>query len=60
MDAGELGATPANVTVEAWVRQAEALRYTTALVCHGGSGTMLGGLAVGAQWSLRRCSRTNR
>ena len=48
MDAVELGAIPANVTVEAWVPQAEALSYTTAVVCHGGLGTLSGGLAMEA------------
>lgn len=47
LDAGGLGAVPANVTVEAWVPQAAALPHVAAMVCHGGSGTLLGGLAAG-------------
>lgn len=47
VDAGALGAIPGNVTVEAWVPQGDVLPYATALVCHGGSGTVLGGLAAG-------------
>lgn len=47
LDAGELGAIPANVHVEAWVPQRDVLPRAAALVCHGGSGTLLGGLAAG-------------
>lgn len=47
IEAETLGAIPANVTVEAWVPQADVLPHATALVCHGGSGTILGGLAAG-------------
>ncbi len=47
IDAAALGAVPANVTVAQWVPQAEVFPRATALVCHGGSGTMLGGLAAG-------------
>ncbi|HWA78238.1 MAG TPA: glycosyltransferase [Polyangiaceae bacterium] len=42
-----LGTIPANVHVEEWVPQAEVLPRAAALVCHGGSGTLLGGLAAG-------------
>ena len=42
-----LGAIPANVHVEAWVPQRDVLPRAAALVCHGGSGTLLGGLAAG-------------
>ena len=42
-----LGAVPANVHVEEWVPQRDVLPRATALVCHGGSGTLLGGLAAG-------------
>jgi UDP:flavonoid glycosyltransferase YjiC (YdhE family) len=43
----ELGPTPAHVTVERWVPQAEALARAALVVCHGGSGTVLGALAAG-------------
>lgn len=46
-DLSLLGKVPPNVTVEAWVPQAEVFPQASALVCHGGSGTMLGGLAAG-------------
>jgi UDP:flavonoid glycosyltransferase YjiC (YdhE family) len=46
-DLGLLGSVPANVRVEAWVPQAEVLPHTAVMVCHGGSGTVLGGLAAG-------------
>ncbi|WP_116202386.1 glycosyltransferase [Amycolatopsis circi] len=44
----QLGAVPKNVTVQSWVPQAELLPYVDAVVHHGGSGTTLGALAVGA------------
>ena len=46
-DVAALGVLPANVRVEAWVPQAEVLHHAAALVCHGGAGTVLGGLAAG-------------
>jgi UDP:flavonoid glycosyltransferase YjiC (YdhE family) len=46
-DIGALGDVPANVHVEAWVPQADALAAATAVVCHGGSGTTFGTLAAG-------------
>jgi len=46
-DVGVLGALPANLRVEAWVPQADVLPHAAVLVCHGGSGTVLGGLAAG-------------
>jgi len=42
-----LGTVPDNVHVEAYVPQREVLPHAAALVCHGGSGTLLGGLAAG-------------
>jgi MGT family glycosyltransferase len=45
-DLGILGSVPANVRVEAWVPQAEVFPHTAVMVCHGGSGTVLGGLAA--------------
>jgi UDP:flavonoid glycosyltransferase YjiC (YdhE family) len=47
MDPGALGGFPANVHVEAWVPQRDVLPRVTALVCHGGSGTVLGALGAG-------------
>jgi UDP:flavonoid glycosyltransferase YjiC (YdhE family) len=46
-DIQALGDVPANVHVEAWVPQADALAAATAVVCHGGSGTTFGTLAAG-------------
>jgi UDP:flavonoid glycosyltransferase YjiC (YdhE family) len=42
-----LGTVPDNVTVREFVPQAEVFTHATAVVCHGGSGTLLGGLAAG-------------
>lgn len=42
-----LGTVPDNVTVKDFVSQAEVFAHAAAVVCHGGSGTLLGGLAVG-------------
>ena len=42
----DLGAVPANVRVERWVPQPEALARASLVVCHGGSGTVLGALAA--------------
>jgi len=47
VEAGAFGAIPANVHVEAWVPQRDVLSRAAMLVCHGGSGTVLGGLAAG-------------
>lgn len=44
----ELGDLPDNVTVETWVPQADLLAHADIVVHHGGSGTTLGALAVGA------------
>jgi UDP:flavonoid glycosyltransferase YjiC (YdhE family) len=43
----DLGPVPANVTVEPWVPQPDALAKAKLVVCHGGSGTVLGTLAAG-------------
>jgi UDP:flavonoid glycosyltransferase YjiC (YdhE family) len=43
----ELGAVPGNVTVRAWVPQAEVVPHADVVVHHGGSGTTLGALAAG-------------
>src|SRR6185295_19162595 len=42
-----VGEVPENVTVERFVRQAEVLPRCGAVVCHGGSGTVLAALAHG-------------
>jgi MGT family glycosyltransferase len=46
-DLDALGTVPANLRIEAWVPQAEVFPRAAALVCHGGAGTVLGGLAAG-------------
>ena len=46
-DVSVLGEVPANLRVEEWVPQAEVFRHAAAMVCHGGSGTVLGGLGAG-------------
>ncbi|TMM13564.1 MAG: DUF1205 domain-containing protein, partial [Actinobacteria bacterium] len=46
-DASQLWELPANVHVESWVDQADALADADVVVCHGGSGTTFGALAVG-------------
>jgi UDP:flavonoid glycosyltransferase YjiC (YdhE family) len=43
----DLGPIPDNVHVEAWTDQADVLAEADLVVCHGGSGTVLGALAVG-------------
>lgn len=45
--ASELGPLPANVSVEAFVPQVQVLRHARAMICHGGSGTLVGGFAAG-------------
>ncbi|MCC8243337.1 glycosyltransferase [Saccharothrix luteola] len=44
----ELGEVPDNVTLHEWVPQADLLPHVDVVVHHGGSGTTLGALAVGA------------
>ncbi|HVK19883.1 MAG TPA: glycosyltransferase [Actinokineospora sp.] len=44
----ELEDVPDNVAVRAWVPQADLLRHAAVVVHHGGSGTTLGALTVGA------------
>jgi UDP:flavonoid glycosyltransferase YjiC (YdhE family) len=43
----ELPATPAHVRIEAYVPQAEVLGRCRAVVCHGGSGTLVAALSLG-------------
>lgn len=47
LDPEQLGHIPANATVLPFVQQTDVFPIATAMVCHGGSGTMLGGLAAG-------------
>jgi len=44
----EIGDVPENVIVRSWVPQADLLRLVDVIVHHGGSGTTLGALTVGA------------
>ena len=44
---GDPSMSSANVQVERWVPQHEVLATAAAMVCHGGTGTVLGGLAAG-------------
>jgi MGT family glycosyltransferase len=46
-DPRRLGALPANVHVEQWVEQVDAMAAADAVVTHAGSGTTLGALAAG-------------
>ncbi|MBV8931612.1 MAG: glycosyltransferase family 1 protein [Kutzneria sp.] len=45
---GQLHGMPDNVTVRSWVSQADLLPHVDMVVHHGGSGTTLGALSVGA------------
>jgi UDP:flavonoid glycosyltransferase YjiC (YdhE family) len=47
LDPSTLGPLPRNVHVEHWVDQADVLAEAEVVVCHGGSGTVLGALAAG-------------
>ena len=47
LDPAVLGPQPANVSVERYVPQSEILPRSSAVVCHGGSGSVLGALAHG-------------
>jgi MGT family glycosyltransferase len=42
-----LGEVPSNVHIERFVPQAEVIPHAAAVICHGGSGTVLGALAAG-------------
>ncbi|WP_433260263.1 glycosyltransferase [Actinosynnema sp. CS-041913] len=44
----QVGDVPDNVTVDSWVSQADLLPHVDVVVHHGGSGTTLGALTVGA------------
>lgn len=47
LDPAALGPLPANVQVESWVDHASVLGGVAAVVCHGGSGTVLDALSSG-------------
>jgi UDP:flavonoid glycosyltransferase YjiC (YdhE family) len=47
IEAGALGTVPNNVQIEAWIPQRDILKHASAVVCHGGSGTVRGALAAG-------------
>jgi UDP:flavonoid glycosyltransferase YjiC (YdhE family) len=46
-DISALGAIPDNAVVRHFIPQAAVFRHSTAMLCHGGSGTLLGGFAAG-------------
>ncbi|HET6874527.1 MAG TPA: glycosyltransferase [Acidimicrobiales bacterium] len=46
-DQASLGRLPDNVRIQPWVDQADILGEADLVVCHGGSGTVLGALAAG-------------
>ena len=46
-DPSAWSALPPNVHVERWVPQQDVLANAAAMVCHGGTGTVLGGLTAG-------------
>ncbi|MEJ1937444.1 glycosyltransferase, partial [Nostoc sp. NIES-2111] len=47
MQPADLGPVPDNVAVERFVPQADVLSWCRAVLCHGGSGTLLGAAALG-------------
>mgnify|MGYP000063522058 FL=1 len=47
VDPTALGPTPPNVVVERWVDHASVVAAASAVVCHGGSATLIGTLAAG-------------
>lgn len=47
VDPAGLGSVPGNVRLERWVPQETVLPHADLVVCHGGSGTVLGALAAG-------------
>ena len=46
-DIGQIGSVPRNATVRPFVPQAAVFPHASAILCHGGSGTLLGGIAAG-------------
>jgi UDP:flavonoid glycosyltransferase YjiC (YdhE family) len=51
-DPDELGPVPDNVKVEGWVPQRDVMPHASAMVCHGGSGTVTMGLAAGVPMAV--------
>jgi UDP:flavonoid glycosyltransferase YjiC (YdhE family) len=51
-DPGDLGPLAPNVHATRWLPQAEVLEHAAAVVCHGGSGTVLGALAAGVPLAI--------
>jgi UDP:flavonoid glycosyltransferase YjiC (YdhE family) len=51
-DPADLGPLPPNVRAVRWFTQADVVAHTAAIVCHGGSGTVLGGLAAGVPMAI--------
>jgi UDP:flavonoid glycosyltransferase YjiC (YdhE family) len=51
-DPRDLGPLPANVHVERWLPQADVLPHVAAMVCHGGAGTVRGGLTAGVPMAV--------
>jgi hypothetical protein len=51
-DPADLGPLPPNVHAERWVPQADVLPHAAAMVCHGGFGTLRGGLAAGVPMAV--------
>mgnify|MGYP001825878389 FL=1 len=47
VETSSLGAIPNNAVVRAFVPQAAVFPFASAMLCHGGSGTLLGGFAAG-------------
>ncbi len=46
-DPAAFGGLPANVHVERWVPQGDVLTHASAVICHGGFGSVMGPLAAG-------------
>ncbi|GAB3403441.1 glycosyltransferase [Flindersiella endophytica] len=68
LDPAGLGALPANTRVEHYVPQSRLLPVCAAMICHGGSNTVLGALAAGlpvvftpiaadGPWNAERCAQ---
>jgi UDP:flavonoid glycosyltransferase YjiC (YdhE family) len=51
-DPRELGPLPPNVHAARWVPQADVMPHATAMICHGGSGTVRAGLAAGVPMAV--------